>query len=803
MRRMAAWLAPMAAVWCAVWCAVLASVPVMAQDAALPSPGTPPTDAEQYLPGDGWHKLPPVAPGEWAAVQGGAAGASTAQFSGPSWTCMVFDSLRDGNWEVYASSGGDPAPRRLTRSAQPDVDAAVNRGCTAVAYVSYRGDDDTATIFRMGIDGSGSTALTDAHTPNYDPKWSPDGKQIVFTSMRTGNSDIFVMDADGGNVRRLTEWGAGDFDPSWSPDGRQIVWVRQVGKEHGVLAVRNADGSGGETALTGLLRYPQHPMFSPEGNEIGFDYDHDGDSWNDAAICHVRSTPENPIIRTVTQGGQYVEKWFDAWSPVEPELGGQRGMVVSTLQYKISGRNLVLNYTQLIEVPSNTALHSSEADLRADLSSTDTAAPAASMERLADYYMFTEPVELRWSAQDTGPSGLHHYEVEYKLDHWDIPTSQTTKTWYPFAAGSDTVRVRGVDGASNRSPWAERPLVVLARLVSGHIYDNRGYPLPEIRVNIGWEPSRVVKTDAQGYYEARFEQEPEGGVFLGSQELPWGLYPYQLGDPGPRRATLDGYYVELNFNHESGLRNHQFGYTPPDAMWTTAGDEIMVGEIAERTGGVQFGGTATPDSAIDHLSSVAQSIDWSYDWDAKRNSTLSFFYSMTVAAPTQSVLRAVLIDHETLSRTEVFSTSQPTDGWQYQWVDISMQPTKAFTVSLEYWHPAGQGPIHVWVTTIDVAPWNTPVVTALPTGRIEAGIPLTIAVEGRNFAPGVMVKAEPGGVCAVVRSGGEQLECFFAKGLAAGLHRLVVTNPTGHYTIAPTVLRAGNLTYLPDLRRER
>ena len=52
-------------------------------------------------------------------------------------------------------------------------------------------------IFRADPDGSNLVRLTDA--PGYDAEgsYSPDGKQIIFTSFRDGNAEIYIMDADG------------------------------------------------------------------------------------------------------------------------------------------------------------------------------------------------------------------------------------------------------------------------------------------------------------------------------------------------------------------------------------------------------------------------------------------------------------------------------------------------------------------------------------------------------------------------------------------------------------------------------
>ena len=67
---------------------------------------------------------------------------------------------------------------------------------------SYRWDfDPYMDIFKADPDGSNLVRLTD--TPGYDAEgsYSPDGKQIVFTSFRDGDAEIYIMDADGKNVR--------------------------------------------------------------------------------------------------------------------------------------------------------------------------------------------------------------------------------------------------------------------------------------------------------------------------------------------------------------------------------------------------------------------------------------------------------------------------------------------------------------------------------------------------------------------------------------------------------------------------
>ena len=108
-------------------------------------------------------------------------------------------------------------------------------------------------IYEADPDGSHLRRLTDAPGYNAEGSYSPDGKQIVFCSNRTGpeNLELFVMDADGKNVRQLTHApGCYNGGPFFSPDGKRVAFRSdRKKKDHLQLYVINADGTG-ERALT-------------------------------------------------------------------------------------------------------------------------------------------------------------------------------------------------------------------------------------------------------------------------------------------------------------------------------------------------------------------------------------------------------------------------------------------------------------------------------------------------------------------------------------------------------------------------
>ena len=88
-------------------------------------------------------------------------------------------------------------------------------------------------IYVMNDDGKHVRQLTKTPFSEYNPRWSSNGKYIVFErnlgptekNPHAQQFDIFIMDADGNNERRLTFHPQNDTYPCWSPDGKQIAFT--------------------------------------------------------------------------------------------------------------------------------------------------------------------------------------------------------------------------------------------------------------------------------------------------------------------------------------------------------------------------------------------------------------------------------------------------------------------------------------------------------------------------------------------------------------------------------------------------
>lgn len=153
---------------------------------------------------------------------------------------------------------------------------------------AYRWALDDYDLYSVRIDGQEMQRLTT--TPGYDAEAtvSPDGKTIVWTSVKDGDLDLYAMNLDGTRVRRLTDDVGYDGGAFFSPDSQRIVYraahptdQAEIARYQELLAQRlvepgqlelfvmQADGSGKKQVTSnGASNFS--PFFHPDGRRIVF-----------------------------------------------------------------------------------------------------------------------------------------------------------------------------------------------------------------------------------------------------------------------------------------------------------------------------------------------------------------------------------------------------------------------------------------------------------------------------------------------------------------------------------------------------
>lgn len=102
--------------------------------------------------------------------------------------------------------------------------------------------------------------LTSDPAPDWNPRWSPNGREIAFYAYRSGNRDIWVMPSSGGPARQITAHPAVDWYPVWSPDGQEIAF--NAPRDGGGIWIVPASGAMRVVSPRAVTAQPGHPTAS-------------------------------------------------------------------------------------------------------------------------------------------------------------------------------------------------------------------------------------------------------------------------------------------------------------------------------------------------------------------------------------------------------------------------------------------------------------------------------------------------------------------------------------------------------------
>ncbi len=172
----------------------------------------------------------------------------------------------DGRWNIYTVDLTTLAVKRLTSDTTQEIWEAWSPDGREVAFQVRTPIGPAIAV--MSLDGSHRRMLTHDLTGAY-PTWSPDGRRIAFMAQINNVWQLHVMNADGSDVRQITRGGGKAENPRWSPDGKLLVWESDKDSKPGVDQIYVVDSDGAnEQQITHDSLGTVFPTWAPDGRSV-------------------------------------------------------------------------------------------------------------------------------------------------------------------------------------------------------------------------------------------------------------------------------------------------------------------------------------------------------------------------------------------------------------------------------------------------------------------------------------------------------------------------------------------------------
>ena len=710
---------------------------------------------------------------------------------------MVFESYRDNQYEIYAADGDGNGAVRLTNSGANRF-PKLRYGAITAGFT--HGSSGSRDLWSVRKDGSALTQISSAQGYS-DVAWSPDGTKMAYARRGTP-TDVYVASFDfagnalSGEVCLTCGSGRNNFEPSWSPDGKQLVFVKASATEaKGALWRMNADGSGQQQVLSEQW-WIENVRWSPDGAQVAFDYATSRDDWQRVGALTLASGN----LREVYNPNQdKVDVWMGSWSPDSQMLFFTR------VEFVEQGGQLYIDKTWIervnatgsgrVRLPGNSGL-----DAMPSVQKRDLIAPVSQVKRLPLLTTTTSLLAAQIISSDVGGSGLDKVMMYSKVGlggPWEfyngIPLVGTT---YYFASlaqdleGNFEVLPIGLE-ADTFTTFYTFKLV-------GRVTDNRGRAIRNAMVSIRPTPVQSTMSDLDGNYDAFLSGNTNTAVVNGP---PFVSSLETLLEP-ILNIRLNAYL----FASDNKVTNGSFEGNSALMGWQTS-PNVSVSSLHYL--GKQ-GVLLSPNLAqTETVAGTAISQVVTVTGDMHRP-TLSFAYALGAKTQVRNLVSAAngaapafeVIVSNGITTTQVFSSNQRPE-WTTAWVDMSAWQGES--VTLTFLLNPGSVPLNL--DDISLGSWLTPVPAQTNITQLPANAPAQqITITGTNFIATPTLKLNNSNtnitLSNVRRLTETQLTADQPANLPIGIYDLWVTNPGGQESVLPNAIKVGQQLYLPLARKD-
>jgi Tol biopolymer transport system component len=241
---------------------------------------------------------------------------------------IVYETNRDGNWELYLMNADASDPVNLTKT--PDVDELYPKPSPDGSKICFvadegKGQKKVRNIYYMNSDGSDRVKVADNAR---EPCWSPDGNSIAymkgefqkFTYSDFATKGLFIYDLKSKSTRQHPNKNLHHlYTLNWSPDGKWFIATVHggMGFEHGIIAFE-ADGD----KVFDLKLEGCRPNIRPDGKKLTWGH---GDFCAGIADLDLSTSPKATHIHNAVENKDPIETYHVTWSPDGKYLTYTRG----------------------------------------------------------------------------------------------------------------------------------------------------------------------------------------------------------------------------------------------------------------------------------------------------------------------------------------------------------------------------------------------------------------------------------------------------------------------------------------------
>jgi TolB protein len=184
-------------------------------------------------------------------------------------TKIYYIKMGGGNKEIWAMDYDGANQHQVTHLGTVSISPRISPDNSRIAFSSLGRDGFQIRMYSLLLNRA--VNFPSVGGTNLSPAWSPNGRDIAYSSSRAGDPEIWIADSNGGSSHRVTSFRGPDVSPVFNPKtGSQIAWISgRTGLPQ--LYIMDTDGSAVSRMTDG--GYATSPSWSPNGQFLTFAWD--------------------------------------------------------------------------------------------------------------------------------------------------------------------------------------------------------------------------------------------------------------------------------------------------------------------------------------------------------------------------------------------------------------------------------------------------------------------------------------------------------------------------------------------------